>query len=223
PASASASASASEEIRTMKKPLGRLAAVATAAAACLLAVPPATAAPSTVRTVTPSGGFTAVNSGNVVLSVNGLALPCGRSTASGRVHDATGNPAPVAVIDTLVFGAPGAPCATPLGPMTVTPVTPVPVLAQDHSAGVTRGYVGNVDLKVTAGACAFRVTGKASSTYANATSAFAVDSLAGELTVVSSAGCGMFVPVGSRPTFKGTYLVTMTGTTTGPAIVGTHP
>ncbi|MEV6204983.1 hypothetical protein AB0M64_34175 [Streptomyces sp. NPDC051771] len=206
----------------MKKPLGRAAAVATAAAACVLAVPPATAAPSTVWTVTPSGDFTA-HSGNVVLGVNGLALPCSRSTASGRVQNATGNPAPVAVIGTLTFGAPGAPCTTPLGPMTVTPVTPLPVLAQDHSAGVTRGYVGGVDLKVTVGACVFRVTGKASSTYTNATSGFAVDSLAGELTVVSAAGCGMFVPVGSRPTFKGTYLVTMAGTTTGPAIVGTHP
>ncbi|WP_030746789.1 hypothetical protein [Streptomyces griseus] len=209
----------------MKQPIGKLAAVAgTAAAALALTAVPAPAAPSTVWTVGPAPGrFTAVNSGNVVLAVNGLALPCTRSTATGRVQDATGNPAPVAVVDTLVLGAPGAPCATPLGPMTITPVTPVPVLAQDHAAGVTKGYVDNADLKVTVGACTFRAVGRTSASYTNATRTFAVNSLAGELTVVSATGCGAAVPVGSKPTFKGNYLVTMVDTGVGPTIVGSNP
>ncbi|NML53818.1 hypothetical protein HHL19_31570 [Streptomyces sp. R302] len=137
----------------MKKQLGRRATVA-----------------STVWTVSPSGGFTAV-SGNVVLGVNGLALPCGRSTASGRPQNATGDPAPVAVIDPLA------------------------------------------DLKATVGTCALRAAAKASSASTDATGAFAADGLAGELTVVAAAGCRTFVPVGSRPAFKGTRLVTITGTT----------
>ncbi len=211
----------------MKKPTRNVAVVAGAAtAAFALAVSPASAVASTVWTVNPSpANFTAVNSGNVVLSVNGIAMTCTKSNGSGTMQSATGNPATVASISAIAFGASGAPCTSVLGNVTTVATTPWTVVAQDYTAatGVTKGYVGNVDAKVTVGACVFRVTGKASGTYTNSTGALAVNSLAGELTVVSSTNCGSAVPVGAKPTFKGTYLVKVAGSTTIPTIVGSNP
>ncbi|MFI1653623.1 hypothetical protein ACH4ZU_01630 [Streptomyces sp. NPDC020472] len=209
----------------MKKPIRNLAVVAgTASAAFALAVSPASAVPSTVWTVSPSpASITAVNSGNIVLSVNGIAMTCTKSNGAGTGQSTTGNPATVGTINSIAFGASGAPCTSVLGPVTAVPTTPWTIVAQDYTAatGVTKGYVGNVDAKVTVGACVFRVTGKASGTYTNSTGALAVNSVAGELTVVSSSGCGSAVPVGAKPTFKGTYLFKV-GTAI-PTIVGSNP
>lgn len=195
----------------MNKPIRKLAVVAGAASAAFaLAAAPASAVPSTVWTVNPTpASFTAANSGNVVLSVNGIAMTCTKSTAAGTMASATGNPATVASISSIAFGASGAPCTSVLGNVSTVATTPWTVVAQDYTAGtgVTKGYVGNVDAKVTVGACVFRVTGKASGTYTNSTGALAVNSVAGELTVVSATNCGSAVPVGAKPTFKGTYLV----------------
>ncbi|MET9350240.1 hypothetical protein [Streptomyces termitum] len=204
----------------MKKPTGRLAVAAlTAAATLALTAVPASAVPSTTWTVTPSGGFTAVNRGNVSLFLGGIALTCAKSTASGQTQNATGNPAAIAVITGLSFGS----CTSVLGPVSMTPALPWTVVALDHTAatGVTKGYVGNVDANVSVGACTFRVTGRASSTYTNSTGLFSVNSAAGELTVVSSSGCGTVAPVGAKPTFKGDYLVNSGGTP--PIVVGTNP
>ncbi|MFC9734962.1 hypothetical protein ACFWEO_15045 [Streptomyces roseolus] len=209
----------------MKKPLGRLAAVATAAAACLLAVPPATAAPSTVWTVTPSGPVSLVNSTNLAMSVNGLNITCTRSTGLAMLRSATGNPAVVGSVDALAFGATGAPCTSALGPMTMTPVTPWAVLAQDHDAttGVTKGHLDRVDIKMNAGPIVFRVKGKVAYTYTNTTGRLTVTSAPGQLLVTESANGGVALPVGSSLIGTGTYLVKAAGTTTGPAIIGTHP
>ncbi|MFH8260039.1 hypothetical protein [Streptomyces roseolus] len=207
----------------MKKPIRNIAVVAGAASAALaLTLSPATAAPSTVWTVSPNpANITAVNSGNIVLSVNGLAMTCTKSNGAGTGASTTGNPATVGKINSIAFGASGAPCTSVLGPVTTVPTTPWTIVAQDYTAGVTKGYVGNVNAKVTVGACVFRVTGKASATYTNSTGALAVNSLAGELTVVESAGCGAAVPLGAKPTFKGTYLFKV-GTAI-PTIVGSNP
>ncbi|MEU2549532.1 hypothetical protein ABZ618_29585 [Streptomyces roseolus] len=209
----------------MKKPLGRLAAVATAAAACLLAVPPATAAPSTVWTVTPSGPVSLVNSTNLAMSVNGLNITCTRSTGLATLRSATGNPAVVGSVDALAFGATGAPCTSALGPMTMTPVTPWAVLAQDHDAttGVTKGHLDRVDIKMNAGPIVFRVKGKVAYTYTDTTGRLTVTSAPGQLLVTESANGGVALPVGSSLIGTGTYLVKAAGTTTGPAIIGTHP
>ncbi|MFD6246168.1 hypothetical protein [Streptomyces roseolus] len=209
----------------MKKPLGRLAAVATAAAACLLAVPPATAAPSTVWTVTPSGPVSLVNSTNLAMSVNGLNITCTRSTGLAMLRSATGDPAVVGSVDALAFGATGAPCTSALGPMTMTPVTPWAVLAQDHDAttGVTKGHLDRVDIKMNAGPIVFRVKGKVAYTYTNTTGRLTVTSAPGQLLVTESANGGVALPVGSSLIGTGTYLVKAAGTTTGPAIIGTHP
>ncbi|MFB7512469.1 hypothetical protein [Streptomyces sp. NPDC056144] len=211
----------------MKKQIRNFAVVAGAAtAAFALAAGPASAVPSTVWTVTPSpASFTATNSGNVVLSVNGIAMTCTNSKASGSMASATGNPATVASISAIAFGATGAPCTSVLGNVTTVATTPWTIVAQDYTAatGVTKGYVGNVDAKVTVGACVFRVTGKASGTYTNSTGKLAVNSVSGELTVVSSTNCGSAVPVGARPLFKGDYLVKVANTTTIPKIVGSNP
>ncbi|MEU3608896.1 hypothetical protein AB0E83_26125 [Streptomyces sp. NPDC035033] len=207
----------------MKKPIRNLAVVAGAASAAFaLAASPVTAAPSTVWTVSPNpANITAVNSGNIVLSVNGIAMTCTKSNGAGTGASTTGNPATVGTINSIAFGATGAPCTSVLGNVTTVPTTPWTIVAQDYTAGVTKGYVGNVDAKVTVGACNFRVTGKASASYTNSTGALAVNSLAGELTVVSATNCGSAVPVGAKPTFKGTYLFKV-GTAI-PTIVGTNP
>ncbi|MEU5915413.1 hypothetical protein ACWEPZ_27675 [Streptomyces sp. NPDC004288] len=209
----------------MNKPIRKLAVVAGAASAAFaLAAAPASAVPSTVWTVNPTpASFTAANSGNVVLSVNGIAMTCTKSTAAGTMASATGNPATVASISSIAFGASGAPCTSVLGNVSTVATTPWTVVAQDYTAGtgVTKGYVGNVDAKVTVGACVFRVTGKASGTYTNSTGALAVNSVAGELTVVSATNCGSAVPVGAKPTFKGTYLVKAGNVI--PTIVGSNP
>ncbi|WP_411070468.1 hypothetical protein [Streptomyces sp. cmx-4-25] len=209
----------------MKKPIRKLAVVAGGASAALaLAVSPATAVPSTVWTVTPSpASITAVNSGNIVLSVNGIAMTCTKSNGAGTGQSTTGNPATVGAINSIAFGATGAPCTSLLGNVTTVATTPWTIVAQDYTAatGVTKGYIGNVDAKVTVGACVFRVTGKASGTYTNSTGALAVNSVAGELTVVSATNCGSAVPVGAKPTFKGTYL--FKAGTVIPKIVGSNP
>ncbi|WP_030746792.1 hypothetical protein [Streptomyces griseus] len=207
----------------MQKTLRNLAVVAgSASAAFALAASPVTAAPSTVWTVSPNpASITAVNSGNIVLSVNGIAMTCTKSNGAGTGASTTGNPATVGQITSIAFGATGAPCTSVLGNVTTVPTTPWTIVAQDYTSGVTKGYVGNVDAKVTVGACTFRVTGKASASYTNSTGALAVNSLAGELTVVSATNCGTAVPVGAKPTFKGTYLFKV-GTTI-PTIVGTNP
>ncbi|MFJ5707171.1 MULTISPECIES: hypothetical protein [unclassified Streptomyces] len=211
----------------MKKTTRNLAVVAGAAASAFaLAVSPASAVASTVWTVTPSpAGFTAVNSGNIVLSVNGIAMTCTKSNAAGTMQSTTGNPATVGSISTMVFGASGVPCTSVLGNVVTTPTTPWAVKVYDYTAstGVSKGYIDNVDAKVTVGACVFRVTGKASGTYTNASGTLAVNSAAGELTVVSATNCGGAVPVGSKPTFKGNYLVKVANTTTIPKIVGSNP
>ncbi|MFF0476345.1 hypothetical protein [Streptomyces sp. NPDC004284] len=209
----------------MKKSLRNLAVVAGgASAAFALAVSPASAVPSTVWTVSPSpASITAVNSGNVVLSVNGIAMTCTKSNGAGVGQSATGNPATIGNINSMAFGATGAPCTSVLGNVNATAVTPWTIVAQDYTAatGVTKGYVGNVKANVSVGGCNFTVTGQASGTYTNSTGALAVNSVAGELTVVSSSGCGSAVPVGAKPTFKGTYLFKV-GTTI-PTIVGSNP
>ncbi|MFE5732129.1 hypothetical protein ACFQ7A_14640 [Streptomyces sp. NPDC056528] len=209
----------------MKKPIRKLAVVAGGASAALaLAVSPATAVPSTVWTVTPSpASITAVNSGNIVLSVNGIAMTCTKSNGAGTGQSATGNPATIGNINSIAFGATGAPCTSLLGNVTTVATTPWTIVAQDYTAasGVTKGYIGNVDAKVTVGACVFRVTGKASATYTNSTGALAVNSVSGELTVVSATNCGSAVPVGSKPLFKGTYL--FKAGTVIPKVVGSNP
>ncbi len=211
----------------MKNTIRNLAFVTGAAAAALaLTAGPASAVPSTTWTVNPSpAAFTATNSGNIVLSVNGIAMTCTTSGGSGSMASATGNPATVASISAISFGATGSPCTSVLGNVTTVATTPWTVVAQDYTAatGVTKGYVGNVDAKVTVGACVFRVTGKASGTYTNSTGKLAVSSTTGELNVVSSTNCGSAVPVGAKPIFKGAYLVKKTGTAIIPTIVGSNP
>lgn len=210
----------------MKKSMRRSAIVVCAAASALgLAAGPSTAVPSTVWTVTPSpSSFDAVNVGNIVLTAT-IPMTCTTSNADGVMNSATGNPGDVADIDTMNFGASGSPCTSVLGNVTTTSVTPWDVIAVDYNAstGVTKGYVGNVTANVTAGACKFTVSGKATATYTNSSGVLAVNSTAGELTVSNPVNCGAIVTVNTKPTFKGNYAVTETGTGAIPTIVGSNP
>ncbi|MBM7170060.1 hypothetical protein JQK87_16875 [Streptomyces sp. G44] len=210
----------------MNKPLTRIAVVAGAgAAAFAMAVAPASAVPSTVWTVTPSpANFTAVNSGNIVLTAN-IPMTCTTSGASGTMSSATGNPATVATINAINFGTSASPCTSVLGNVTTIATTPWTVVAQDYNAstGVTSGHIGNVKAKVTAGACVFTVQGKATGTYTNSTGVLAVTSVSGDLAVTLASGCGTVVTTSTKPTFKGKYAVKVTGTNTIPTIVGSNP
>ncbi|MER5883274.1 hypothetical protein ABT160_05560 [Streptomyces sp. NPDC001941] len=211
----------------MKNAIRKFAIVAGAATASFaLATGPALAVPSTVWTVNPSpASFTATNSGNIVLSVNGIAMTCTTSGASGTMASATGNPAVVASISAINFGTAGTPCTSVLGNVTTVPTTPWTINAADYTAatGTTKGYVGNIVADVTVGACKFRVTGKASGNYVNSTGKLSVASTSGELIVSNSTNCGSAVPNGAKPIFTGAYLVKKTGTTTIPTIVGSNP
>ncbi|KOT35798.1 hypothetical protein ADK41_24020 [Streptomyces caelestis] len=211
----------------MKKTLRRAAVVAGAAtAAFALTLSPASAAPSTVWTVTPTGSYTATNVGNIVLTAT-IPMTCTTSSASGGMASTTGNPATVATINAINFGTSGAPCTSVLGNVTTTAVTPWTVVAQDYTAstGVTKGYIGNVKANVTAGACKFTVTGKATSTYTNSTGILAVSSVSGDLAVSSNpapVNCGAVVTTATKPVFKGNYAIKASNGVT-PAIVGSNP
>lgn len=210
----------------MNKSLQRLAVVAGAGAAAFgMATLPASAVASTTWTVTPaSAGFTATNSGNIVLTAN-IPMTCTTSGATGTMNSATGNPASVATISTMTFGSSSSACTSVLGNVTTVSVTPWHVVAKDYNAstGVTSGYIDGIKANVTAGACAFTVQGTASGTYTNSTGVLAVNSVSGELSVTSATGCGTLVTTSTKPTFKGNYTVKVTGTSTIPTIVGSNP
>ncbi|NEC53406.1 hypothetical protein G3I18_33410 [Actinospica acidiphila] len=196
-----------------------------AAAALALTAGTASAAPSTVWTVSPSpAAFQATNVGNIVLTAT-IPMTCTVSNASGTMASTTGNPATVAAINTMNFGSSGAPCTSVLGNVTTVAVTPWDVVAVDYNAatGVTTGHIGNVKANVSAGVCKFTVTGKASATYTNSTGVLAVSSVAGELAVSNPVNCGAIVTTSTKPTFKGNYAVKVSGTSTIPTIVGSNP
>ncbi|WP_055692170.1 hypothetical protein [Streptomyces prasinus] len=211
----------------MKKNMRRFAVVAGAAAAAFgLTAAPASAVPSTTWTVTPSGSYTATNSGNIVLTAT-IPMTCTTSSASGTMASTTGNPATVASINAINFGTAASPCTSILGNVTTVATVPWTVVAQDYTAatGVTKGYVGNVKAVVTAGACKFTVTGKASATYTNSTGVLAVSSVSGDLAVSSSpapVNCGSVVTTATKPIFKGNYAIKASNGTI-PKIVGTNP
>ncbi|WP_399884631.1 hypothetical protein ACGH7X_12380 [Streptomyces sp. BBFR51] len=210
----------------MKKNTRRTAVMACAAAAALgLTVGTASAAPSTVWTVSPSpAAFDATNVGNIVLTAT-IPMTCTVSDAAGTMASTTGNPGDVADIDAMNFGTSASPCTSVLGNVNTTSVVPWDVVAEDYDAatGVTTGYVGSVTANVTAGACSFTVTGQASATYTNSTGILAVNSVAGELAVSNPVNCGAIVTESTRPTFKGNYAVKVAGTSTIPTIVGSNP
>ncbi|MGA4982218.1 hypothetical protein [Streptomyces sp. GESEQ-13] len=206
----------------MQKTFRKTAVVAGAAAAAFgLTLSPASAAPSTTWTVTPSGSYTATNAGNIVLTAT-IPMTCTTSGASGTMASATGNPAQVAAINAINFGTASTPCTSVLGTVTTVAVTPWTVVAQDYTAGVTKGYIGNVTANVTAGVCKFTVTGKASATYTNSTGVLAVNSVAGELSVTNPVNCGTVITTATKPLFKGNYAIKASNGAI-PTIIGTNP
>ncbi|WP_037855995.1 hypothetical protein [Streptomyces sp. NRRL S-340] len=210
----------------MKKSIRRIAVVAGAGAAAFgIAVAPASANASTVWTVNPTpANYTATNSGNIMLTAN-IPMTCTTSGASGTMASNTGNPSQVATISAINFGTATTPCTSLLGNVTTVATTPWKIMAKDYNAstGVTTGYVDNISAKVSAGACVFTVTGKASGTYTNSTGILAVNSVSGELTVTSATNCGTVVTTSTKPTFKGNYAVKVSGTSTIPTIKGSNP
>ncbi|MFE6037457.1 hypothetical protein [Streptomyces sp. NPDC056452] len=181
-----------------------------ASAALVLATTQAMAFPATTWTVSPNPApFTAVST-NTVLAVNGIPMTCPTAAASGSAASATGNPAKVADITAASFGTTAAPCTSILGP--VTPVTTMPwqIWAEDYNAGVTSGYIKNIQAKLTVLTCTFTVTGEVAGTFTNSSKVLSVSSNATRQLTVSGAtsGCAGLVANGDHPTFTGDYAVT---------------
>ncbi|MFJ4907955.1 hypothetical protein ACIQCR_21895 [Streptomyces sp. NPDC093249] len=209
----------------MKKPVAPLSLSAWAAtAALLLTAAPASAAPSTVWTVTPSPvAVSATNVGNVGMNLNGLPMNCPKSTASMLLASTTGNPAVLGNVSALTFGAPGAPCSSQV-PLVVTPTGPWKFVARDHDAttGVTSGYVDDIDIGLNVAYLVLRVRGRSSATFSNATGRLTLSSVTGELPVTQTNDAGA-VPVGSSLFLKATYQTRVSGSSLLPKIVGTNP
>ncbi|MFD7711046.1 hypothetical protein [Streptomyces sp. NPDC059786] len=196
-------------------------------AAFALAVVPASANPSTTWTATPNpANISAVVSGYTTLTA-GTPLVCTQSTMQGSMYSAVGNPATVATFNGLSFGTSVSPCQTALGIATFVPSAPWHFLAVDYNpaTGVASGYLADVYLRISAGiSCVFTTAGKASATYRNSTGVLSVNSVPGELAVTSvTSGCGTTVTTATLPTFRGNYIIRISGTTTAPTLVGSNP
>ncbi|MFI1828819.1 hypothetical protein ACH41E_20560 [Streptomyces sp. NPDC020412] len=208
----------------MRNPLRKAALVVTgAAAAVTLAAGPALAQP-TNWTVGPSSPltFSAVST-NTVLDLNGIPLSCPIATAGGTLSSATGNPAAIGSISPVTFGNAANPCTSPLGP--VEPVTdtnpPWKLMAQNHSAGVTTGYITGVQARLGVLTCEFDVVGEVSVSYSNGTGVLSVSNSGRLLTVANaSPGCAGIAQNGDHPTFNGDFTVTGAGGVR-PTVVGT--
>ncbi|MFC7217695.1 hypothetical protein ACFQLX_05840 [Streptomyces polyrhachis] len=214
----------------MKSIIKKAAVTAGVGAAALVFATPASATPfpAATWTVTPASPsplpVKGINTGNVVLTAGSIQLTCTAATATGTIASTTGNPGQLGTITTSTWGPT---CTSPLGPVSVVHVGGWKLWGSTYDpavgSGTTAGYLNTITANVTAGACKFTVIGKASGKYTNSTGALAVNSLAGELSVAASpapVGCGAVITTATKPTFKGTYLVKVTNTTTIPKIVG---
>ncbi|MFG2404541.1 hypothetical protein ACGFR8_09465 [Streptomyces brevispora] len=196
----------------MRNALKKIAvATGVASVAVVLGATQAMAIPATTWTVTPNPApFTAVST-NTVLSVSGIPLTCPTASASGSAFSATGNPATIGNITSATFGTTASPCTSALGPVTpIATTTPAwQLVAEDYASGVTKGYIKNIQAKLTVLTCTFNVTGEVNATYTNSTKKLAVSNSTRQLTVSgATAACAGIVANGAHPTFTGTYSVT---------------
>ncbi|MFG2431018.1 hypothetical protein [Streptomyces sp. NPDC048590] len=205
--------------RSLKKPAMAAGAVLTSVA---FAVPAATAgvtAPAwTVGPVSPET-FSAVAHDPVFIQ-SGVPLSCTSSTAKGTLGSATGT---VDVRIGTVTSMAWAGCTHPFGP--VAPVAeglPWTLDASTFSAGVTKGRMTGVRLRMSVLTCTATATGRFAFTYSNSTGKLAVSTDAtNELTVVTAtAGCSGLMGLGSNWTYTSTSsAVAPIGGTAGPTIV----
>lgn len=152
-----------------------------AAVALNIAVTPAMAAPAvwTVGPTTPA--VFGANSTDMVFWLGQVPQTCPSLPVKGSLFSATGAPGHVGNITSMVFGSPGNPCTTALGP--VTPVAdasaPWKIMATKYNAetGVTSGYVTGIKIKFRVLTCSANVTGELTMTY---TSSRGVMALSGD-------------------------------------------
>lgn len=190
-----------------------------------LAVVPAFANPSTTWTANPNpAAISGVNSGYMSLTA-GVPLVCTQYSVQGSMYSAGGNPATVATLGTLTFGSIASPCQSALGGASFTASAPWRFVARDYNpaTGVTSGYLEGVQLRVAVSACQFTTMGKASATYRNSTGILSVNSVPGELAVISALGCGATITTGTLPVLRGNFLIKIFGTSTAPILVGSNP
>ncbi|MFJ9055279.1 hypothetical protein [Streptomyces sp. NPDC102409] len=213
----------------MRRSPGKLAMAAGAAfAAVTFAAPVATAGvaapawtvgPSPVQTFSAGSGAVRIQWGVTA----GIPLVCTSSVARGNLASATGAvDVQIGAIAPMTWSN----CSSPFGPMNPVADTSTPwkVMANSYDAGVTRGYISGVKLRLQMLTCTMAVSGRLATTYTNSTGELEVKNDATyKLTVVATtAGCSGLTAVGDNWVYAALHsVVTPSGGTTKPSIVHT--
>ncbi|CAM5324506.1 hypothetical protein [Streptomyces atroolivaceus] len=213
----------------MHRSPGTLATAAGAAvAAVTFAAPAATAGvaastwtvgPSSVQTFSADSGAVRIQWG---LSA-GIPLACKSSAARGDLASASGTAdVQIGTIAPMTWSN----CSSPFGPMNPVADTSTPwkLMANSYTAGVTRGYISGVKLRLQMLTCTMVVSGRLATTYTNSTGQLQVDNDdTYRLTVATTtAGCAGLAAVGDNWVYEARHSVTTpSGGSTRPSIVYT--
>ncbi|WP_405666860.1 hypothetical protein OG379_33405 [Streptomyces sp. NBC_01166] len=213
----------------MRRSLRELVMAAGAAVAAIaFAAPVATAgvaAPTWTVGPNPAETFSA-GSGTVRLQWGldaNLPTTCESSAARGNLATASGTAnVQVGTVAPLTWSN----CTSPFGPLypAADTTTPWKLMANSYNAGVTKGYVSGVKLRMTMLTCSMTVSGRLATTYTNSTGELKVnDDSTYKLTVgTATPGCAGLAAVVDHWEYQALYSVTTpSGGTTKPAIVFT--
>ncbi|MEU9980850.1 hypothetical protein [Streptomyces sp. NPDC050856] len=173
--------------------------------------------------------FSAVNvAGTTSVLTNkstGAQVTCRTIAASGVAADgARPGGTGLATIQSATFGSSAAKCSGPLGSTwTATSTAPMSLNGTSYSAGVAKGTITGISIKLTgssiAGACSATVTGSANTgSYTNATGVLEIlNDATPALKISAVAGnCAGLLKNGDVATFTAKYKVTPVITVTGP-------
>ncbi|RZD85200.1 hypothetical protein C0Q61_05360 [Streptomyces albidoflavus] len=198
-----------------------LALLASGAALCLAAVTPARGAePGWVVGPVSPAAFTGQNEGTFQRSLNLVPETCSRVTMGGSLLSTNTASAPVGMVANAAFSVPGTPCTTVLGNVTRVPQPGWKLVAEgyDTVTGTTTGRLTNYSEVSSVGATKWTTAGEIPWTYENSTGRLRLEASGTDLTVVASQSAGVWLPVGSPVTLKGTLLLTLPGTNTPPTL-----
>jgi hypothetical protein len=211
--------------------LSAIAAAALLGAAGVTATNASAAAQATWTVTNPAADdkFTAVNvTGTTAVLTNkstGAQVTCRTISATGSAVDgvrASGDG--LATIQTANFGSSTAKCSGPLGSTWVAVSNaPMTLNGTTYSAGVTKGTITGIDVKLTGtslvGTCTARIKGSANTgSYTNATGVLEILNDATPALTISevSGSCAGLLNNGNVATFTAKYKVTPIITVTSP-------
>ncbi|MET9428359.1 MULTISPECIES: hypothetical protein [unclassified Streptomyces] len=217
-------------MRRMTK-LSAIAAAALLGAAGVTATNASAAAQASWTVTNPAADdkFTAVNvAGTTAVLTNkstGAQVTCRTIAASGTAVDGVDSDGiGLAIIQTATFGSSASKCTGPLGSTWIaTSNAPMSLNGSSYSAGVTKGNITGIDVKLTgtsiAGTCSARIRGTANTgTYTNSTGVLSIaDDATPALTISEVTGaCAGLLNNGNVATFRAQYKVTPILTVTSP-------